>query len=196
MSERSSDEFAISKKADDESIPAMEAHSIESLPARSREAIWRLLELLQVKARVPVFALVGEDKTNLTNAALAFCSANNGQYIRMSDHISQHVLSNPNFREEWITGYYLAGIVTDLADKCQASYLIVDDWEIILALAKLKDSQAHLRTLRTLAYRPLLKPAILVLTLGKHGFESTEEVKHLLEVGGRERVVTLKASES
>jgi hypothetical protein len=191
MFEPNSSETSSAKNEIEGPVPIRNAQNIESLPSHARKAIWYLQKWLQVKARFPVFALVGSDSFELTNTALALCAAEGGYYIRLSEYIGQQMLADPNFREEWITSYYLAQTVMDLVNSCQAPLLVVDDWEVVLGLVRQTNSIAHLITLRALANRPLLIPVVLVLPIGHSGFGSADEVRHELEVGGSSRVVTL-----
>jgi hypothetical protein len=191
MFEPNSSETSSAKNEIKGPAPICDAQSIESLPSHARKALWHLRKWLQVKARFPVFALVGSDSFELTNTALALCAAEGGYYIRLSEYIGQQMLADPNFREEWITGYYLAQTVMDLVNNCQASFLVVDDWEVVLGLVRHTNSIAHLITLSMLANRPLQKPVVLVLPIGHSSFGNADEVRHELEIGGSSRVVTL-----
>jgi hypothetical protein len=191
MFEPNSSETSSAKNEIEGPVPICNAPSIESLPSHSRKAIWDLRKWLQIKARFPVFALVGSDSFELTNTALALCAVEGGCYIRLSEYIGQQMLADPNFREEWITSYYLAQIVVDLVNSCQASFLVVDDWEIVLGLVRHANSIAQLVTLSALANRPLHKPVVLILPIGHSGFGNADEVRHALEVGGSSRMVTL-----
>jgi hypothetical protein len=190
MPELSSNRSVSPRSDRDNSSLTSNACSVESLAVHSREAFWELSRLLQCKTRIPVFALVGTNNEELTKIVLALCAAEGGSYISLSNYVGQ-VVSDPNFRDEWVTDYYLAEVVMDLANTCQTSFLVVDDWEIVLALVRHDHSNAHLITLTTLAYQTVLKPTILVLPLGQDGFENAEEVRDRLEIGGSKRVVAL-----
>ena len=80
------------------------------LSAAARAAIWELRERVQAKARSPVYALLGADPAERTDAAQALCEAEGGCYLRLSDTVGERLLSGSDNRLEWVDARFLAAL--------------------------------------------------------------------------------------